>query len=193
MTVKSPVKLSTFTTQLDSSLQKVGCALAGGDPQSIARAVLSEPTVREHILKKVAKEVDDECARLCRRHPISVFRKVSLTKMEEFSWEWFVQELETKCPVMYRFLVTVVSHTDHRNTHKKGTAHSPGICMAAAVLLKERNREMTGVQSYLSLVLFNSRVHKKVRFLSGSNTPVNTHVYISNTTMYTYIMVQISQ
>ena len=68
MTVKSPVKLSTFTTQLDSSLQKVSCALAGGDPQSIAKAVLSEPTIREHVLKKVA---DDECARLCRRHPIS--------------------------------------------------------------------------------------------------------------------------
>ena len=107
MTCKSPVKLSTFTTQMDSSLQKFGFVLAGGDPQSIARAVLSEPTIREHVVRKIAKEVDDKCAQLCRWHPILV--KASLTKMEESPWEWFVQELETKCPVLHWFLVTVLA------------------------------------------------------------------------------------
>ncbi len=37
-------------------------------------------------------------------------------------------------------LVTVVRHTDSRNTRKKGSVHNPGVCMATAVLLKERNR-----------------------------------------------------
>lgn len=34
--------------------------------------------------------------------------------------------------------------------------------MAAATLLKERNREMCGVQTMVSLVMFNSHVQKKV-------------------------------
>ena len=34
--------------------------------------------------------------------------------------------------------------------------------MATIVLLKERNREMSGMQAFLSLVLFSSRVEKKV-------------------------------
>ncbi len=159
--MESPVR-STFSIQLDSKFQKLGCAVAGGDPRSIAKEVLSDTTLREHFLKRVAQEVDEECSRLCRRQPVSVFRKISLTQMENFSWDWFVQEMETKCPVLYRFLVTVVSHTDSRNARKKGSVHNPGLCMAAAVLLKERNREIVGVQSYVSLVMYNSRVQKKV-------------------------------
>ena len=57
MTVNSPVRASTFTTQLDSSLHRVGCALAGGDSRSIAKAVLSEPSVREQVLRRVSQEV----------------------------------------------------------------------------------------------------------------------------------------
>ena len=96
----------------------------------------------------------------CRRQPVSVFRKVSLTQMENFSWDWFVDEVVTNCPVLYQLLMTVVFYTDRRNTHKKGSAHNPSVCMAVAVLLKEHNREMIGVQLYLSLVLYNSCVPK---------------------------------
>ena len=113
MTVNSPVRASTFTTQLDSSLHRVGCALAGGDSRSIAKAVLSEPSVREQVLRRVSQEVEQECALLCRRQPVSMFRKVSIAQMKNFSWDWFVDELQTKSPVLHRLLMTVVSHTDH--------------------------------------------------------------------------------
>ncbi len=170
MTVKSPVRMSTFSTQLDSNFQKLGCALAGGDPTSIAKEVLSDTILREHVLKRVAQEVDTECSSLCRRQPVSVFRKINLNQMENFSWNWFVQEMEIKCPVLYCLIVTVVSKTDSRNTHKKGSVHNPGICMAAAILLKERNRAMVRVQSYISQVMYSSRVQKKVRvYVSEGN------------------------
>ncbi len=61
-------------------------------------------------------------------------------------------------------LNAVVTHSDYRNSRKKGAIHHPGICMAAAVLLKERNRKMVGIQLFFSLVLFNSRVQKNVSF-----------------------------
>lgn len=162
MTVESPVRASTFSTRLECHFQKLGCALAGGDPKAIAKAALSEATVRECILKKITQQVDEECTCLCSRQPVSEFRKISPAQMENFTWDCLIEELKTKCPIFYRLLMTVVSHTDHRNTCKKGSVHNPGVCMAAAVLFKERNREMTGVQSYLSLVLYNSRVQKKV-------------------------------
>ncbi len=104
--------------QLNGNFQKLGCALDGGGPTSIAicKEVLSDTTLGEHVLKRVAQEMDTECSSLCRRQPFSVFRKIPLAQMENFSWDWFVGEMETKCPVLYRFLVTVVSHTNRRNT-----------------------------------------------------------------------------
>ncbi len=50
-----------------------------------------------------------------------------------------------------------MTYSDHRNSRRvtvKGAAHHPGMCLAAAILFKE---EMVGVQSLLSLVLFNAK------------------------------------
>ena len=58
LTVGSPVRVSSFPTQLDSSLQRVGHAFAGGDPHTIAKVVLSEPSVRQHVLNRVVLEID---------------------------------------------------------------------------------------------------------------------------------------
>jgi len=162
MTVQSPVRVSGFTTQVDENLHKISCAIAGGDPSCIAKAAFSEPAVRQQMLDRVIQEIEGECAKLCRRQPVSPFRKIQSSQMESLSWDFFNRELQLNCPVLHRILQTVVAHSDGRNSKKKGDAHFPGICMAAAILLKERNREMVGVQSFVSLVLFNSRVKKNV-------------------------------
>ncbi len=59
-------------------------------------------------------------------------------------------------------LLPCYTRSDHRNKTKKGDKHHPGICMALSVLLKERSREMSGLQTFLSLVLFSTRVNRKV-------------------------------
>lgn len=82
--------------------------------------------------------------------------------LAEFSWTVLVEVLQKKAPTFFQILSTIASHGDHRNKMKVGDAHNPGICMAAAVILKERNREMNGVQSLLSLLLFTSHVNKQV-------------------------------
>ena len=66
-----------------------------------------------------------------------------------------------KAPTLLRLLSTIVQHNDHRNTSKRGDRHNPGISMAMAVLLKERNREMCGLQSLIVLLLFKGQAHKK--------------------------------
>ena len=55
-----------------------------------------------------------------------------------------------------------MSRSDHRNRVKRGQHHFPGVCVAVAVLMKERNKHMNGVQTLISLALFSSRVQKKV-------------------------------
>lgn len=56
----------------------------------------------------------------------------------------------------------MVGKNDARNMQKRDTAHYPGICFAVAVILKERSREMCGLQSFVSLLLMASGVEKKV-------------------------------
>ena len=57
-----------------------------------------------------------------------------------------------QAPLLLQFLV---------NKKKGESAHYLSILMAVAVILKERNREMCGVQSLISLLLFASRVDKQ--------------------------------
>ena len=78
------------------------------------------------------------------------------------TWIGCTDELQRKAPVLLRVFSKIVSSNDHRNQQKCGDRHLPGICTAIAVLLKERNREMNGIQRMVSLVLFTSRVQKQV-------------------------------
>lgn len=105
--------------------------------------------------------LDEECSELCRKAP-SPFRHIPVDKLSEFTWDELADNLKSKAPTIYKIFSLIVSHSDHRNTFKKGAQHVSCICMAIASLLKERNREMCGVQSVISIALFASQVQKKV-------------------------------
>lgn len=152
---------------------KIGRALAGGHLPSIAKSIMGHDKLRELLFKQFVANIDSECSQLCQRQPKhSVYRKMSKALLADFSWKDFVEDLKNKAPTFFQILSTIASHGDHRNKAKVGDAHNPGICMAAAVILKERNREMNGVQSILSLLLFTSHVNKQVywhaQYLMGS-------------------------
>ena len=159
--MSSPKQPHIVTKEVDESLQKIGRTLAGGHIPPIAKSVFANPALREQLVEKLVNTVGDECAALCRKsaQPVSQFRQLSLDQMETFSC---VSELKQTFPILFRLFSYIVSHTDHRNANKQGEKHFPGICMATAILLKERNREMSGIQAFFSLVLFSSRVQKKV-------------------------------
>ena len=80
--------------------------------------------------------------------PSSPFRKVAVDKFPMFQWKSLIEHLLSTAPTLFRLLSTISSHSDHRNKKKVDSAHYPGICMTAAVLLKERNREMCGVDAW---------------------------------------------
>ena len=147
ITVSSPNKPDVVTKEVDRSLQKIGRSLAGDHIPSIAKAVFANLSPREHMVEKVVYAVGNECASLCSKsaQPATEFcqRKLSLGKR--------VSELKQKCPILFRLFSYIVRHTDHRNASKQGEKHYPGICMTTAILLKERNREMSGIQAFFSL------------------------------------------
>lgn len=146
-------------------LAKVGKVLAGGNVKSVCKAIFANPHLRKEAIMRVSKIIDEECRSLCakRVQPVSLFRCMTLEQAESFLWTDTISELETKSPTLYNILTFVVTHSAGRNKQKKGDIQYPGLCTAVAILLKERNREMTGIQSYISSALFSSGIHKKVR------------------------------
>ena len=141
---------------------KVVRHLLGGHAPSIAKAVMALDDVRESLF---LHSINEECNNLCRRSTenISLFRKMSLSQIVNFNWSMLVSELESRAPLLFKALSSIAMHSDPRNKSKVGPAHHPGICMAAAVILKERNREMCGVQSVLSLLMYSCHCEKKVQ------------------------------
>ena len=87
---------------------------------------------------------------------------MSIVQLKAFSWNEFVTPLKGLAPILLKLLQVVASSNDHRNNLKKGDAHNPGICMAVAVLLKERCMHVSGLQSVVSLLLYMSSANKVV-------------------------------
>jgi len=154
----------SFHAELNPSLSQIGRALAGGNLAAISRAIFACESLRDVILQKVTSIIDAELMHLCKRNanPPSLFRRVPIDALPEFRWCNCIAELKLKVPTLLQLVSALVSKNDSRNKQKHGEVHHPGICMAIAVMLKERNREMCGIQTLLSVILFSSRVQKQV-------------------------------
>ena len=166
-----------FSTVLGESEGKVARALVGGQSVSIAKTVLGIGCLKAAIIAQLLGVLNDECRQLCRKSDTASppFRKIHVDKMCEFTWKAMTAELQAKAPLLYKILYSVTSRNDYRNVVKTGAAHFPGICFAAAILLKERNREMCGLQSMVSLVMYNCHCEKQVHIqhtpsLNGTTT-----------------------
>ena len=133
------------------------------------------PQLKEQLIDKVLDLIEGECSLLCSRSQRGPFRCAQVTELDTFNWEHYIHEMEQKSPILLRLLKLIVSHSDHRNQQKRAEHHVPGICITTAVMLKERNREMVGVQTHISLALFTSRVHKQVRKIKYSVTENMDH------------------
>lgn len=114
------------------------------------------------MIKKVISIIDNECLTLCRRSQPSIFRKSKPSEFLDFKWSKYIEDMESKSPVLLQLCNVIVTHGDSRKDKPQGNIHLPGVCMAVSVLLKERNREIIGLQTYVSMLLYTSRVQKQV-------------------------------
>lgn len=134
----------------------------GGHPPSIAKAALGVVGVMEVITTQLLGILNEECSKLCHKRAGNPFRTIPVEKLADFKWETMIAELQSKAPLLFKILYCLTSRNDGRNTTKVGAAHYPGICSAASILLKERNREMCGLQSLVSLLLYSCHSEKQV-------------------------------
>lgn len=118
--------------------------------------------VREELFKYFLMLINNECSTLCQKGT-SPFRKIPVNDIAHFKWEQFIGEMESKSPLLLRILIAIATRVDHRYQHIPQTAKFPGIVTAAAVLLKQRNREMCGVPSIVSLLMYACHCEKKVQ------------------------------
>lgn len=156
------MRSGTCNRTLNEEESKIGRALAGGHIPSVAKAVIQHSALRDEVFLQFCNLVNNECSKLCQRRNQSTFRKLPVSDYVAFQWEQFIDELRSKAPTLLQLFRTISSPNDHRNKHKSGSAHYPSIVMATAILLKERNKEMCGVQSLISLLLFASHADKQV-------------------------------
>lgn len=157
VSIATPFWSAPWSKQLTDREAKLGRTIAGGHVPSVAKADLGYAGLQEAVIQLLLGETENECAVLCKRKAPSLFRKLPVTSMMEFQWEMLMSELhvEEKAPLLLQIMSSIiVSTNDHHNQHKVGVKHYPGICMATGVLLKERNRQIHGIQSLLSLLLF---------------------------------------
>ena len=166
--VTTPSRSVPYCGQLGPAEGKLARAALGGDATSIAKAALAISSVREAVIQLLLGSLNEECNRLCRKktttsHPsTSLFRCIPVEKLAGFKWDDMMRELESDAPLLLQILVCLVARNDGRNKNKVGGAHHPGICSAVAVMLKERNREMCGLQSLLSLLMYSCHCEKQV-------------------------------
>ena len=161
-----PAKRTSTTSVLPLSLTHLGKSLVVGKIPSIAEAIAKHDSLAEMVFKLYAERISLECGSLCRKtqevNELSPFRKIPVDQLAAFQWISLKGHLTAKAPLLLSLFSAIVSHSDHRNKQKADSAHYPGICMATAILLKERNREMCGVQSLISTLLYNSHTDKQV-------------------------------
>ena len=164
--ISSPSLLDLGTNRF-SELQN---AIATGNASSIGKAIMNNKELADIAINLVTEAIDSECSVLCRKSPDnpSLFRKIPTTDMASFQWSDFVNELKKNAPVFFQLICSIVSHSDHRNMKKSGDSHFPGVCMAIAMILKERNREICGIQSLISLLLYQSHTQKQVNYFYQS-------------------------
>lgn len=165
-----------FCTKIHPNFSEVVQALAGQSIASITRAIFASEGLLDAVLQKVIDILDMELVQLTKRNtnPPSLFRQIPLDDtLPQFRWYNCIDELKVKAPSALQLASALVSKNDNGNQKKCGDAHFPGICMLIGIMLKERNREMCGIQTLLSLILFSSCVQKQV--ICENHYIVDTH------------------
>ena len=159
ITVTSSSQPPTSRT-LGEAEGKIAESLISGHVPTIALAIMQDDHLQEAAYTYLLKSLSQECSNLCQTSDGgSLFRRITVTALANNS---YIGELKSKAPILLHTLFTLVSFNDRRNTKKVGDAHFPGICAAVAVLLKERNREMCGLQSLVSVLMYCCHCEKQV-------------------------------
>ena len=178
----SPLKTPTTSAQLLPAFTKssrIPIPSRGNKPESAARSVLRKDADTFQVLHLMAQRkdifeaatdvvlqhLDSECQQLCKVVGFqSVLRRHSRNDIMKFSWQAIVAEWKEHAPIFLAFLNVIVGKVRARNVMKGVSEESrhPSICTAGAVLLKERNKDMSLIHHIIGILLSHGDVKKMV-------------------------------
>ena len=118
--------------------------------------------VKDAIFTTFLESIHQECSVLCQAAITSKLRNFPADALASFKWDDFIEELRSKSPLLLKVLTCIAVRNDHRNKKEVGSAHFAGIVTGAAVLLKERNTHVSGVQSLVSMLMYSCHCEKQV-------------------------------
>ena len=149
---------------LPQDLHRLGKALARGSGyKSIADAVMDSAELRKAVEDRLCSDVNIECKRLCSKGNPTLLRTATKDSVLNFSWRAIGQEIREKSPLFYRLLLASADPKSlSKSSDPETTERYPGICTAAAVLLKNRDKGMSLVPYVISTILKVGRTSKQV-------------------------------
>ena len=150
------MKSPSLSKVVDESLGKIVVSILNGYSRDTVMAV---PELKEAVNVSVCETLTTECNRLCQIG--SLFRNLSMTALAGKNWVAYIRELNEKAPTLLSLLFTLVLVNDSRNVKKVGDVHYPGVCAAVAILLKERSKDVDGIQSLVSLMMCDCHCEKQ--------------------------------
>ena len=146
---------------LPKDLHRLGKALARGSCyKSIADAVMDSAELRKAIEDRICSDVNRECKKLCSKITPSLLRTTTKDGVLNFSWRTVGQELSEKSPLFHRLLLA--SADPKSLSQGNDPERYPGICTAAAILLKNRDKGMSLIPYVISSILKVGRTSKRV-------------------------------
>ena len=142
------------TGVLPKEFHRLGKGLArGSNFKALADAVMDSPNLRKAIEERVCSDISKECKNLCSKVNPSMLRSATKESVLNFSWNAVDQEMKEKAPFFHRVLLAS-ANPNARNDR------NPGICTAASILLKNRDKGMSLVPYVLSCVLKMGKASK---------------------------------
>lgn len=125
----------------------------------VARTALRGKTIRKPIISNILKLISKECIRLCRKKgENTIFRLSSMSALKKLKVTDFTKELRRRAPILY----TVVKRACTRSRAKIKKSNVATI--AAALLLKGRNKTMCSPQAIISILLYAGHCSKMVSY-----------------------------
>ncbi len=131
--------------------------------RAFAKAVLRHPQLSQTVIQEVANRVRNECAHLGSTKTPSILLKKSRADVASFDWKSLVSEWENRAPTLLLMLSAACDKYWSRTQPTVSPQCVPPLCMVGAVLMKCRNKHLSGVQTVISILLNAGRVSSQVR------------------------------
>ena len=176
----SKVKLNypskTYTRKVEDECDaRIVRNIVDGTSTGVANAVWASEQLKSCLLKKVEKNIQDECSSLCSKKSRSILANTSPTHIISLKDVTIISELEERAPTLYRCLPTAVSSKRKAGVQKKNT--TAALSMASSILLRCRNPALSANAYRLSVLLWHGGAQKQVpfyNFINKSNKTTTT-------------------